>query len=150
MAHSTSRLIMFLLALSLHSVFEGLAIGLQENEMSLFIGVMIHKSIMAFLLGLTLKKGTFKLMNFTICILIFAMASPIGICIGTFIEEYKQDIYGLIVNGTLQAMAGGTFLYITFFEVLNPEFSHSRNKLLKTISCILGYAIMAVVIYFSG
>ena len=149
MAHSVSRLIIFLLALSIHSIFEGLAIGLQQDGLSLFIGVILHKSIMAFLLGLTLSKATFKPLHFTICILIFAIASPVGIFIGTFITEMKSEV-GIIINGVLQAMAGGTFLYITFFEVLNPEFAHSRHKLLKTLSCIIGNAIMAVVIYFSG
>ena len=148
--HSTLRLIMFIVALSVHSIFEGLAIGLEDHEISLFIGVMIHKSIMAFLLGFTLSKATFKPLIFTLWIILFATASPVGICLGMLIHEYKQNICGLVANGILQGMAGGTFLYITYFEVLNPEFAHTRHKMLKTLTLLLGFTIMAIVIYFSG
>ena len=32
-----------------------------------------------------------------------------------------------VANGVLQGVAGGTFLYITFFEVLPHEFSSNRS-----------------------
>merc|ERR1719394_1382833 len=46
--HSSLRSIMLLIALSFHSVFEGLAIGLQNNTthlMTVFIAVITHKAV---------------------------------------------------------------------------------------------------------
>ena len=47
-------------ALSLHSVFEGLAIGLQPSQaqlVSLFLAVLAHKAVMGFSLGLTTARS---------------------------------------------------------------------------------------------
>ena len=52
--HSSLRSYLLLLALTFHSVFEGLAIGLQQVSgqlFSIFTAVIIHKAIMAFSLG---------------------------------------------------------------------------------------------------
>merc|ERR1712212_637886 len=52
--HSPLRSVMLLLALSFHSVFEGIAIGLQDNSgqfFSIVIAVIVHKTVMAFSLG---------------------------------------------------------------------------------------------------
>ena len=56
-SHTSSfRSVLLVAALSLHSVFEGLAIGLQTSSaalLSLFLAVMAHKIVMAFSLSLT-------------------------------------------------------------------------------------------------
>ena len=47
--HSTMRSLILLMALSFHSVFEGLAIGLQQSLsqlMSLFLAVIAHKGML--------------------------------------------------------------------------------------------------------
>lgn len=58
--HSTIRSLVLLIALSFHSIFEGLAIGLQQDLgqlISLFLAVIAHKAVMAFSLGLTLAQA---------------------------------------------------------------------------------------------
>merc|ERR1719369_1311364 len=83
--HSTIRSIILLIALSFHSVFEGMAIGLQENLtqlISLFMAVIAHKAVMAFSLGLTLAQAALSTKQYMVSILIFSLASPIGMAIG--------------------------------------------------------------------
>lgn len=50
-SHSVVRSLMLLLSLSLHSVFEGLALGLQSSMSStlqIFAALAVHKSVLAF------------------------------------------------------------------------------------------------------
>jgi len=52
--HSVLRSVLLIIALTFHSLFEGLAIGLQKELgelMSIFIAVVVHKAVMAFSLG---------------------------------------------------------------------------------------------------
>ena len=80
--HSSLRSIMLLLALSFHSVFEGVAIGLQEDSgqlISIFIAVIIHKAVMAFSLGLNIAQSSLTRRTFIIANVIFSLASPVGV-----------------------------------------------------------------------
>lgn len=91
-----------MVALSFHSIFEGLAIGLQEELgalLNLFIAVIAHKSVMAFSLGMTLAQSKMKFLRYVFSVMIFAVASPIGILIGMGISDMEQSLGGIIVNG---------------------------------------------------
>lgn len=84
-SHSRLRAILLVLALSIHSVFEGLAIGLQndaDNVLSIFAAVLIHKTILAFSLGLNLVQSTLGMPAILRSNIMFAVTSPIGISIG--------------------------------------------------------------------
>ena len=52
------------------------------------------------------------------------------------------------MNGILQGLASGTFLYIVFLEILPHEFSVKRrypNRMLKVLVLILGYSAVALI-----
>ena len=75
-----------MIALSTHSFFEGLAVGLATDEGSLInivVAIAVHKSAAAVSLGISLVK-TFP-NNFSLCrwlIFMFSIASPLGIAVG--------------------------------------------------------------------
>jgi len=150
--HCFVRSMMLQLALSFHSVFEGMAIGLQTNMSSFLVlltAVCAHKFIMAFCLGLTLAKAKMSNWLFLTLVGIFSVASPFGMVIGMIISGVNS-----MTSAVLQALAGGTFLYVTFFEVLPQEFNHSQDtpskRLLKCLSVLIGFGLMAIVVYFAG
>lgn len=147
--HCLIRTMMLQLALSFHSVFEGMAIGLQTNMPSflvLFIAVCAHKFVMAFCLGLTLAKTKINKWLFLILVGIFSVASPFGMVIGMILSGVDA-----MATAVLQALAGGTFLYVTFFEVLPQEFNHSNDspskRLMKCFSVLIGFGLMAGLVY---
>ena len=147
--HSTLRSLVLLVALSFHSIFEGLAIGLQQDLgqlMSLFLAVIGHKGIMAFSLGLTLAQANLNFKQYFMAILVFSAASPLGMGIGIAVAEH-QSLAADIANGVLQGIAGGTFLYITFFEVLPHEFNNPRNRMLKLFAMLVGYACICGLLF---
>jgi len=56
--------------------------------------------------------------------------------------DFKAELKPFCVQG----IAGGTFLYITFFEVLPSELNVPKNRLLKVLFVILGFAVFSALL----
>jgi len=148
--HSSLRSILLLMALSFHSVFEGLAIGLQESQeslISIFVAVIVHKAVMAFSLGLNIAGSDLSVKSFIISNVIFSVSSPLGLAIGIGVSDLPDSLPQNICNGILQGIAGGTFLYITFFEVLPHELNSPSNRLWKVLFVVLGFACICGLLF---
>ncbi|XP_073474631.1 zinc transporter ZIP1-like [Aquarana catesbeiana] len=144
-AHSSFRSFILILSLSLHSIFEGIAIGLQNAQSELLqiaIAILIHKSIIAVSLSLLLLQSNVKTRWFVLSIVMFALMSPIGIAIGIVVIQNQAAGSGL-VQSILEGLAAGTFVYITFLEILPHELNSSRWRLPKVIFIVLGFSAMA-------
>ena len=94
---------------------------------------------MAFSLGLTLAQANLTTKQFTMSVLIFSSASPVGMAIGIFLSDLERTLSVDFANAILQTIAGGTFLYITFLEVLPQELNVQKNRLLKICFILLGF-----------
>ncbi|XP_078412180.1 zinc transporter ZIP3-like isoform X2 [Cetorhinus maximus] len=142
---SPLRLLSLVFALSAHSVFEGLALGLQEKGakvINLFIGVAVHETLAAVALGVSMAKGGLPMKDALKLALMVSAMIPVGIGIGMGIQS--ADSFGShIASVLLQGFAAGTFLFVTFFEILVKEFEDKHDRLLKVLSLILGYALLA-------
>lgn len=119
-----------MIALSVHSVFEGIAVGLQDDVAdiwSFLIAIGTHKWAAAMSLGISLSNemehshSTIKLL-----ILIFSLATPLGIFLGMVVMEAPP-----LINIVFSGLAGGTFLYISASEVVVEEFSIPTKKWIK-------------------
>lgn len=135
-------------ALSFHGMMEGLAIGLEESTRdiwTLFAALCSHKVILAFSMSMELLQTGMKLKAFLIAIIIFSVASPIGGLIGALVDSFSTDetAAGLLAPTMLQAVSGGTILYVTFCEVLERERIKPRNGFLKFLALLLGFGVMA-------
>lgn len=126
--------------LSLHSIFEGLAIGLGTEVavlVQLLIAISVHKAVLTFGIGLRLFEtlgSCGKVRAAIFCAFIFCTASPVGCAIGTILSHQSQmgnsisegkATSTLIASAILQCLATGTFIYVTFVEVIPNEFSHT-------------------------
>ena len=90
-----------MIALSFHSVFEGVVIDLQQDLgalVDLLVAVIAHKASMAFFLGLNLAQARLKFLRFAISVMIFSLASPIGMVIGMALSDMKRTLTWDIVN----------------------------------------------------
>lgn len=75
------RSLFVVLALSFHSVMEGLAIGLEDDmdDMSfLFLAVSIHECTILFCIGMKLVSSCSSLTNITLNIIVLTLVSPFG------------------------------------------------------------------------
>nr|XP_040053000.1 zinc transporter ZIP1 [Gasterosteus aculeatus aculeatus] len=144
-AHSPFRSFMLFLSLSLHSVFEGLAIGLQSTDskvLEICIAILVHKSIIVFSLSVKLVQSAVRPLWVAAYIGVFAMMSPIGIAIGISVME-AQLAAGALIQAVLEGLAAGTFIYITFLEILPHELNSPGKQLLKVLFILLGFSVMA-------
>lgn len=150
-----------LFALSLHSFLEGSAIGVQDTSakvLLLITAVACHKYVVGFSLGIEVCSGHSNrrsmLRTLLISMLIFSLGSMFGIALGMALVDFKE-LWSSATVPILQAVAGGTLLYITLSEVLPREKSkfHQRSKwaiVLQFLACLLGFILMTILNTFLG
>jgi len=51
-----------------------------------------------------------------------------------------------IVDGVLQAFATGTFIFVTFFEILQEEIDPHDTSISKVLSALTGFIVMSLLI----
>ncbi|XP_062591665.1 protein zntD-like [Saccostrea cucullata] len=142
-APSPLRASLFVLALSLHMIFEGLAVGLQQTELtvwSLVLAISLHKCVVSFSVGMEMHQILGTGCKMTAFLLVFAILSSAGVLIGMAVTQ--DGTSQSLTIGILQSIATGTFFYVTFFEILHREFSHCHS-ITKLLVCLSGYAVVA-------
>ncbi|XP_059177412.1 zinc transporter ZIP1-like [Physella acuta] len=148
---SGMRAFLLLVALSFHTIFDGLAVGLQKNESEVwqvFAAISIHKSIIAFCLGLEMfKSQQHRPCRAFLWLCFFSLMSPIGIGLGIALTSGGvNDEARLLSSSILQGLAAGTFLYVTFLEILCMYIGHnSRRHFLNIFFAMVGFVFMALV-----
>ena len=140
------RGLLVVLALSVHELFEGLAIGLQTSTSYVWYmlgAVSAHKLVIAFCVGIELVSCKTKLVLTLVYISTFALVSPIGIGIGIALSE-TDDGGGDsdVANVILQGLATGTLLYVIFFEILQKQHNSKESGLKQLLSIGVGFGLM--------
>ncbi|KAF7254981.1 hypothetical protein EG68_08364 [Paragonimus skrjabini miyazakii] len=166
---SGMRVILLLSAMSIHSLFEGLAVGLQstlQHTIALFTAILLHKLIIAAGIGVSLATAITTAQPFsessrsaplqrdvdrkaliyqTVCTLILASSSPLGVLIGWGLMQQQQSGVLQMTTATLQGFACGTFFYVVFCELLPEEFREGvGDRIGKLLFLILGFALVAL------
>ena len=143
------RSFLMVLALSIHSIFEGMAIGLEETEAGvwkLFLAVSIHATAIVFCIGTEMISSGTKKSQIVMYMVVLSIVTPIGVLIGIIVTVHMEQASGeyVLVIGLLQGPAGGTLLYITFFEVLARDklSKHGMSGLVGAFPVIVGFTLM--------
>ena len=125
-----------LIALSVHGIFEGIALGVMNTikECSiLFSAIILHKWAAAFALGISFYKSGTERDLFIKMIILFTSFGPIGIIIGMLFSDA-----GNLIKGIMLSISGGTFIYVAASEVIVEEFSLSKKTNIKFLWFLLG------------
>lgn len=146
---ATFRAVMVVVALSLHSVMEGLALGLMHTNKDvwvLFAALCAHKLIIAFCMGMELLTVGVTRPAFFISLSIFSIASPLGGLAGTLVVSLtsQTNAVGVLVPTVLHGLSAGTLLYVTFCEILERERGNPENPTVKLLGLLGGFLLMAV------
>ncbi|XP_058453980.1 zinc transporter ZIP1-like [Malaya genurostris] len=140
-----------LLALCVHSLLEGLAIGVQNSasKVMLLLGaVSAHKFVVAFCLGVEISSHRDQRHSWKVAqIVIFSLGSVIGIAVGMALDGL-DDNFNKFVIPILQGVAGGTLLYVTVSEVLPREREKRQREvrkagILQLLAVLGGFAVMS-------
>ena len=144
------------IALSVHSVLEGLALGAQENieqSLGIFVAILAHKGVAAFALGNRVVSymqnspspvGADWALGFIACMSIFSMATPLGVAIAWGVtsvaaEEAEENPW----SAAFSAVGAGTFLYVATVEVIPTELSvGATNRGIKFLALVIGAVVM--------
>ena len=125
-----------LIALSVHGIFEGIALGVMNTikECSiLFSAIILHKWAAAFALGISFYKSGTETDLFIKMIIIFTSFGPLGIIIGMIFSDA-----GNLMKGIMLSISGGTFIYVAASEVIVEEFSLSKKTNIKFMWFLIG------------
>ena len=126
-----------LLSLSIHGLFECLALGIQTNyndALLLFIALMIHKWAEAFALGILFVKAKFTKKFYYLIIFLFAFIGPVGVAVGIVLAATTSEF----VEGIFLGVSTGTFLYVSCSEVIVEEFSTPERRYAKFFLYLFG------------
>ncbi|KAL0131776.1 hypothetical protein PUN28_002965 [Cardiocondyla obscurior] len=135
------RGLLIVLGLSVHELFEGLAIGLESSSGQvwyMFLAVASHKFVIAFCIGMELLASRTKPYLSVIYTCTFAVVSPIGIGIGMGLVGGGSAAASGPMAVILQGLASGTLLYVVFFEILQEH----RTGLRQYLSILVGFLVM--------
>ncbi|KAL3284852.1 hypothetical protein HHI36_018991 [Cryptolaemus montrouzieri] len=140
------------IALTLHSLLEGLVVGLEStpSKVLLLLGAICsHKFVVGFCLGLELASST-SVCRHIIGIFVFASGSVAGIALGAFVSNVHNTVSDILM-AVLQGMAGGTLLYVTLSEIVPRERArwHQQHEkrsagIYQFFSIVLGFIIMTI------
>ena len=125
-----------LIALSVHGIFEGIALGIMNTikECSiLFSAIILHKWAAAFAIGISFYKSGTETDLFIKMIIIFTSFGPLGITIGMIFSDA-----GNLIKGIMLRISVGTFIYVAAFEVIVKEFSLSKKANIKFLWFLFG------------
>lgn len=150
---SSLRTYILIVALSLHSVFEGLALGLitdVDRLAQIAVAIVIHKSTIAFSLSVNMVHHQMSTKTIVKSSVLFAVMGPIGTVIGMVVLHYSTAQTSSLYSGILQGIANGTFLFVTFFEIFQRELAEQGSRLLKVLAMIVGYSVVTGLLYYAN
>lgn len=131
-------------ATSIHSLLEGLALGLQSDistAIHLFIGIILHECLVSIALGLNavrLQQQNINLLMHIKFALLFSLTIPLGNVLGILLG-YTPGHFGRFISAIFQGFAAGTFIHVTFLELIPEELLSSdcdiqEDEIIKMMS----------------
>jgi zinc transporter 1/2/3 len=134
--------------LSIHSILEGAALGIQSifsYFFVIFMAISIHKGIAAFALGTNIRKNVASQLTMFSMMILFSIMTPIGICLGSLFSKCLSGEFAHLIEAIVDATVSGTFIYIAIFQTatLNNTYpSTPSQKYLVNFS--LGLILIAI------
>lgn len=145
---ATARGFLVILALCIHDLFEGIAIGVSRQESSiwfLLLAFVSHKWVIAGCLGLKWSRSALKTVISILYMSLFCLVSPVGIMIGMLLTSPEQEsdmVSSALV--VLQGIATGSLLYVVFFEILEKERQKNVSGVFQAMAFSAGFLFMVV------
>ena len=139
-----------LIALSFHSILEGIAVGAEETSADVYLmltAISSHKFVLVFILGLELLTTSLRTAVQFVYILTFTCAALLGIGIGIGVQELGAEGRARDVSlMVLQTLASGALMFVCFMEVLSRERSRQGHKAARLACTAVGFALIALLV----
>ncbi|CAM9772797.1 unnamed protein product [Phaeothamnion confervicola] len=136
--HSSGRSALILLAaLSVHSVFETMALGLSDTALDaglLAMSIGLHTPAEAIALLVSFLRSGLNERQIIFYLGLFSCVAPLGVVLGMFVNEFA----GKLTDATLVALTAGTFVYVGATEVVAEEFEEPDHRWTKFLALLGG------------
>ncbi|MDH5602522.1 MAG: ZIP family metal transporter [Cyclobacteriaceae bacterium] len=133
--HSALSPLYVMVALGMHAFLEGTILTGERNTLPILLGIILHKVPAAFALVSILSCQISKTSKIILLLLLFSLASPLGILVGNLLISAGVYMY-------LFALVTGGFLHISTTIVFESVKDHKFNTS-KLIWSLMG-AITAI------
>merc|ERR1719461_2077527 len=145
---AAARGFLVVLALSIHDLFEGIALGVARRQTSawfLLLAFASHKWVISGCLGLKWARSALRPLIAVLYMTVFCAVSPIGIGIGMALTDPgEQDNINMAALIVVQGIATGCLLYVVFFEILEKERQKPVPGVLQVLGVSLGFIFMVL------
>lgn len=142
MHFSLQKAWLFIIAITLHKLPEGLAVGVAYsaedfmNPDSLVIGIALHNIPEGLTIAISLVAAHCSKIKAALTALLIGMVQPLGAIIGLLTMDYSDKIVPLGM-----AMAGGTLLFVVINEIL-PETYGVKQTNKSAFAVFAGFIFM--------
>jgi zinc transporter 1/2/3 len=147
-AEAAFRARVLILVLSVHSLVEGMAVGIETEVAALvviLIAILAHKGPEAYALGVSLYEAGQDRATMLRQSLLYAAMTPIGIVLGVILSTSLTGNGENLAEAIFDGLAAGTFIYIATIGILKREFSEPTRLGEKFVAALAGVALIAVV-----
>ena len=132
--------LVLMLLLSIHSVIAGLSLGLESHASTaiiLALGIILHKSSEAFALMVSTINARFAANRRNALLGAFVAMTPVGILAGMLGANALHGDAAALLEGSFNALAAGTFIYIAILDIIDEEFSKKDVRMAKYVMSTL-------------
>ncbi|KAI6240363.1 Zrt (ZRT), Irt-(IRT-) like Protein Transporter [Aphelenchoides fujianensis] len=144
--------LVFLLSIGLHSLLEGVALGTQKQTNGitlLFCVLLVHKTVEAVGIGIQLRRAEKRLVIVGI-LAVYSLVTPLGSLLAHFLSTADFDPrWSGLLGISLEAAAGGTFLFIAFFGLLTKERANEHSNLGQLGAVFLGFSLVSAILFWN-
>ena len=134
--------LVLLVVLSVHSVIAGIALGIESElaaSMLVMIAILSHKGSAAFALIVSVQAAGADRRRLLRALTIFVVMTPLGIMLGTVAAGMYEGETALLIEGSFNALAAGTFIYVAILDVIDAEMYRSDDHIAHYVrSSLLG------------
>lgn len=136
------------LALSVHSVLAGVALGAEQTLLGaavLLIAVLAHKGSAAFALAVSFHRTKASTPLVTKIIVGFSLTTPLGMLLGSVLADWLGARSGRSFEAVFDSLAAGTFLYVASMDIIREEFFETTGaRWIKMSLLAAGLGLMGV------
>jgi zinc transporter 1/2/3 len=143
---SPTTAIVLLSAMSVHSLFETMALGIASDHVSatlMAISIALHQPAESMALLVAFLKTSMPKQAIIRWLGLFSGVGIVGVALGLIISQVANPF----VDAVLVAITAGTFLYVGATEICNEEFEEgsTKDKLIKFSALAGGIAIIGLI-----
>eukprot|EP01116_Phalansterium_solitarium_P001852 TRINITY_DN11676_c0_g1_i1.p1 TRINITY_DN11676_c0_g1~~TRINITY_DN11676_c0_g1_i1.p1 ORF type:complete len:388 (+),score=53.17 TRINITY_DN11676_c0_g1_i1:170-1165(+) len=138
----------FFVALSIHSVFDGLGVGAETNFSgfyALMVAVLSHKCLDGFALGVPVFFAELPTWQTLFALIFCAAMTPLGVGIGIAATESAHGTSTLLSKAIILSMSAGSFMFISLIELIPSGLEKYGLVWAKLTAVVAGWAIMALI-----